>query len=55
MFYLRSKDMLFAGQRREGYYELKELSIVDGKGNEMKVGDLKENYHVSKIYIFCCS
>lgn len=51
LFYLRSKDMLSQGSA-EGYYELKELSIVDGKGNEMKVGDLKENYHVSKIYIF---
>ena len=51
LFYLRSKDMLSQGSA-EGYYELKELSIVDGKGNEMKVGDLKENYLVSKIYIF---
>ena len=35
-----------------GYYELKELSIVDGKGNEMKVSELKEKYDVSKVYIF---
>ena len=51
LFYLRSKDMLSQGSA-EGYYELKELSIVDGKGNEMKVGELKETYDVSKIYIF---
>lgn len=51
LFYLRSKDMLSQGSA-EGYYELKELSIVDGKGNEMKVGELKKKYNVSKVYIF---
>lgn len=51
LFYLRSKDMLSQGSAN-GYYELKELSIVDGKGNEMKVSELKEKYDVSKVYIF---
>lgn len=51
LFYLRSKDMLSQGSA-EGYYELKELSIVDGKGNEMKVSELKKTYDVSKVYIF---
>lgn len=53
LFYLRSKDMLMLSQgSAEGYYELKELSIVDGQGSEMKVGDLRGKYNVSKIYIF---